>query len=259
MEGQTTPIEAVKFSLPKPEDIHEGSRLLAHNKEQLREQRFTVFSADIIIPKADRLSIAETIFTNEALELDRPNINKTRRRADDSLSYGRRIDDGGVDLAELPGNHPDSSRIRIQYKVNHPEERDYKRVKALDVQPLKTLIETVLDIIPEEDRRQEGQYDVHAFRTSDTVVHRWHKDGDEETPVDWVLSYVVAKTGSGAVTQLARDAEGRDIVREEELGEGQLIMHTDKDFYHNVTGLSGTQEAPAQRDALIMTIRPKLG
>ncbi len=257
-ELKRTPKDAQHFRSPKQEGKDPVKNLLAPYREQLREQRFTIVPTDLILPKIERTHIAETIFSASRIEQDLAYVNKTRLRSDDALAY-RREATGDTHLEALKNYHPDPNRIRIQYTINHPEERHYRRMHGLEVQPIRRLVEAALDLVPEEDRREEGQFDLHAFRTKDTVVQGWHKDGNEETPVDWVLSYVVSRSGEGAATQIARDANGNEFIHEREVKEGELIMHKDSDYYHNVTALTGTPGTPTpQRDALIMTIRPRL-
>jgi 2-oxoglutarate-Fe(II)-dependent dioxygenase family protein len=240
--------------------VHGGVPLnpafLTEQQKQLLAASYAILPADALISAGERREIAKLVFDCPDLEQDP--VNHQRSRLDDTLLYDWR-GDGSVDLREAPGNHPDPNRIYIQYTRIHRDLRHYRRLVALAVPPVHLLVQRVLQLVPTSARRCQGQFDLHAFRTVGRVTDRHHRDGNDENPVDWVVSYIVSKRGAGACSELTLDAESAQVVTRVTLGEGQLIIHYDKAFYHYVSPLEKTSDAPRPiRDALIMTIRPRL-
>lgn len=226
-------------------------------REELRTRGYTVVPADVIVSTAERQALAAARFNDDRLERDLAHVHPMRERADDVVCFAWTGD--AVRMSEAPGNHPDPSRIYVQLTRNFVEARHYRRFAALESGAIASLVETVLRLIPDEERRADGQVGIHTVRTHGLVVPVWHRDGNRRCPVDWVISYVVSKTGAGARTQLATDRSGKDLVAEHELAPGELIMHRDDRYYHYVTPLEPAIEGVLpERAAVVMMVRPVL-
>jgi 2OG-Fe dioxygenase len=225
-------------------------------RNELATKRYTVLPPDIIITTRDRLKIRSLVFGEASLEADVPHMHPNRRRADAVLRFDWSGDDVDMSLGPNPSPDPENRQI-IRYTANYRGDREYKRLKVLDVPELTKLLKEILHLVPRDARREKGLLGVHAFRTSGNIVSSHHRDGSVDAPVDWVISYIVSKHGDGAQTQLTLDQEGTLLITRIALAEGQLVMHHDSTYFHYVTPLVAKGPGAIQRDAMIVTIRPE--
>lgn len=164
---------------------------------ELAERLYSHVSAEALLSNEERLQVARCVFGWSNLGRDLESVSPTRWRAADSLYYARLGD--SVTLSPAPGD-PDLITVHYDRNIvrNTPKNRVYQRLHSLYTPTLSKLIALVLDLVPPELRRQEGQVDVHAQSTFGLVVENPHKDGSETAPVDWVVAYNVARQGRGA-------------------------------------------------------------
>ncbi len=98
--------------------------------------------------------------------------------------------------------------------------------------------------------------EVHLMRTrpGPVIVNQFHKDGEPF----FVLSLIGRRNVEGAITQVARDPEGRDIVGRFVLAEPlDSLLVDDRGVFHNVTPFcSADQSYPAFRDVLNLGFIP---
>ena len=222
---------------------------------ELARQDYSILPPDTVLTRNERAAIEALVFGGE-MEHDLPNVHSNRDRLDDVVHF--EWSGGQLCLSEAPANHPDASRINIDLTKNFPAPRNYKRIWALQLDPLRKLIEQILRLVPNESRRSLGQVGVHAVQTYDKVVANWHRDGSPASPVDWVIAYVVSRIGGGARSCLAVE-RGGDIVAGVELAPGQLLMHRDDSYYHYVTPLTSSAEVPyPRRSTVVMMVRPRI-
>jgi hypothetical protein len=92
--------------------------------------------------------------------------------------------------------------------------------------------------------------EVHLMRTrpGPVIVNRFHKDGEPF----FVLSLLGRENVENAITQLARDSEGHDVVDRFDLAEPlDSVLVDDRAVYHNVTPFLAVENSrPAYRDIL---------
>jgi len=225
---------------------------------ELAERLYSHVSAEALLSNEERLQVARCVFGWTNLGRDLESVSPTRWRAVDSLFYARLGD--SVTLTPAPGD-PDLITVHYDRNIvrNTPKNRVYQRLHSLYTPSLSKLIALVLDLVPPELRRQEGQVDVHAHSTFGLVVENPHKDGSETAPVDWVVAYNVARQGGGAESILSEDIEQQQVLARVEIGPGQAFMHWDERYYHDVTPLERSNDCPQpRRDMLIIVIRPRL-
>lgn len=226
-------------------------------RDRLAGDRYVELAPDVIVSAADRQAIEETVFREERLETDLPGVHDNRLRADAVLRF--RWNGGRVELADGPNEAADpENRQRIQYTALHAGTREYLRLHVLDCPALVRLVTRILELVPEAERPAEGLVGVHALRTFGKVVNTIHQEGNEASPVEWVVAYVVDKHGRGATTRLSLDAKGEKEVAVITLEPGAMVMHFDPAYYHYVTPLEPDGAGPVSRDAVIVAVRPKL-
>ncbi len=92
--------------------------------------------------------------------------------------------------------------------------------------------------------------EVHLMRTrpGPVIVNQFHRDGEPF----FVLSLIGRQNVEGAITQISRDAEGRDVIDRLELAEPlDSVLADDRKVFHNVTPFRAAVESrPAFRDVL---------
>lgn len=230
-------------------------------RQELATRRYAVLHPDVVISTDERRKLCAAVFLDACLEADQPDMHPNRSRADAVLRFAWRGSDVELSLGPNPAAAPENRQV-VRYTANQQGDREYRRLKALDVPELKQLLVGILNLIPRESRREKGLLGVHALRTFGNVVFVRHRDGSVDAPVDWVATYVASKSGDGAETQLTLDQDGKLLVAKATLGEGQLAVHHDATFFHYVTPLVGgspDSESPAgkQRDAVVVTVRPE--
>ena len=92
--------------------------------------------------------------------------------------------------------------------------------------------------------------EVHLMRTrpGPVIVNKFHKDGEPF----FVLSLIECRNVDGAITQVARDGDGEQVVDRFELAEPlDSLLVDDRSVFHNVTPFrAADQSQPAFRDVL---------
>src|SRR5262245_55413300 len=92
--------------------------------------------------------------------------------------------------------------------------------------------------------------EVHLMRTrpGPVIVNRFHKDGEPF----FVLSLLGSRNVDGAITQIARDSEGRDVLERFILAEPlDSLLVDDRTVFHNVTPFRAADDSLAAfRDIL---------
>lgn len=223
---------------------------------ELAAKRFTVLPPDVIISAQQRTAIRAAIFRDDCLQPDLSDLHPDRSRADAVLRFRWSGDEVELELGPNPSSDPQNKQV-ISYTANYADVREYKRLPALEVPELKHLIAQVCALLPADKRRASGLLGVHALRTFGKVVLGRHRDGSSDEPVDWVVSFVVSKAGSGAESQLTLDKAGQVLIARTALNEGQLMVHQDSVFFHYVTPLEPHPGARALREAIVVTVRPE--
>jgi hypothetical protein len=136
-------------------------------------------------------------------------------------------------------------------KYNEPEVREYSRFFVLNDISLLTWVSSVLKLVPPKRRRISGTFGINLLRTHTNVVSGPHQDNEE-----FVIVYVVAREGAGAVTTLYNLATApnnpntEDAVCRIQLQPGELLIFQDASFLHDVSPL----EPGGHRDAIVCTV-----
>ncbi len=232
-------------------------RRLEPFRNDLATKRYTILPQDVVISEKERLRLHSSVFREDNLEADQPEVHPDRKRADAVLAFEWNGDDVGISLGPNPSAEPEKRQV-IRYTANSHGDREYKRLAALEIAELRTLILAILHLVPKAARRHGGLLGVHALRTFGQVVGAPHRDGSTDAPVDWVVSYVVAKDGEGSESRLTFDAAGTQLIARSALAPGQLMMHHDSAFFHYVTPLIGAGGSVPRREAVVVTIRPTI-
>jgi 2OG-Fe dioxygenase len=183
--------------------------------------------------------IHRAFFNDRFLRRYDNDIPADRLRARDVVRY-----DWSGDELELRRHET----IAIENRGEHPGRREFDRAEVLDDRVMAHWIRGVLHLVPENLRQASGTFGVNFFRTFTNVVTRPHQDGEE-----YIVVYVVDKIGGGARTQLY-GLDRDEVLVEDELGPGDLIIVRDDAFRHNATPLTPPREVPARRDALVCTV-----
>lgn len=230
---------------------------LARFQDALGSKRYVVVPEDLAISKEERLALCSSVFGQDQLEADRPDIHPHRLRADAILTFEWHNDDVKIMLG--PNAAADSeNRQVIRYTANTQGDREYKRLRVLESSSLCALLLRICQLVPKEVRRSRGLLGVHAFRTFKEIVFAPHRDGSADAPVDWVVSYVVNRRGDGGESRLTLDPAGAHLVARSVLGPGELMMHHDATFFHYVTPLVSSDGLAPEREVIIVTVRPPL-
>ena len=186
-----------------------------------------------------REHIHRTFFNGSILRRYDNDVPADRLRARDVVRY--HWADGELELRE-------HDTIAIENRGEHTGRREFDRVAVLRDRVLKHWIHGVLHLVPENLRQPSGTFGINFFRTFTNVVTRPHQDGEE-----YIIVYVVDKIGGGARTQLC-GLDHDEILVEDELHPGDLIVVRDDRFRHNATPLTPPPDGPARRDALVCTV-----
>jgi len=225
-------------------------------RRELAAKRFTVLPADVIISAQQRLAIRASVFGDDCLEPDLSELHPDRSRADAVLRFRWSGDDIDLSLGPNAARDPENRQV-VSYTANYARAREYRRLRALEVTELKHLIAQICRLLPSDKRLASGLLGVHALRTFGKVVLGRHRDGSSDEPVDWVVSFVVSKAGSGAESQLTLDKAGQVLIARAALNEGQLMVHQDSMFFHYVTPLEPQPGARALREAIVVAVLPE--
>lgn len=212
--------------------------VIAQYRDQLDRVGYLI-ATDVELGVPFGAHLADNFFTGEQLRRYDGDMPIDRLRARDVVRYNRFGDD--IDLAE-------HDTVELPDRDNPMRIRLFDQTEVLKDDKFVTLIKTLLNLVPERHRKSAGTFGINMFRTFTDVVTKPHHDDEE-----YVIVYVVAKTAKGGRTQLLRN-DRDDVVLEQELQPGQLIMFRDEMFRHSATALETPAEKGAHRDALICTV-----
>ncbi len=261
-------------------------------QRELKDNGYTFLQdSDLFLSVEERKKIAENIFRPENLVKD--HVMKNRCRTGDKLRYRLREDgrtrnrietEMKLEMYELEEHHDEDGKIRYSYEtdknleVPRPPSKPY-RVLGNDpsCEYLQKLCRIVLHMVPHDARAKEsGQVDIHFLHASGERIEPTeyaHRDG-----VDWVIGYGVREVGRDLggeyfLSKHGKEAEDevcetcgqpedgngmpKDVIWRSHVGEGQLVMFDDSQFFHYVNPLwAELKQRPAERNFIVMTIRP---
>lgn len=212
--------------------------------DDLRERGFTIASEDELGYPGLHELIGEAFFSETALP-PVPDISgpvPTRYRNKDFMHY-RRLGQA-LDLRETSDNR--YARIRIP---GDPPWRPIPRFRWTGVPGAAEVAAALLNMVPEEDRHEDGTFGLHGFRSFSQVVAEPHADGFE-----FGGTYVVGRTTGGAVSYLHDLRQGGKRVLEHQLQPGEILLFHERYpgqepmFLHGATAL----EPGGHRDALVI-------
>lgn len=211
--------------------------------DDLRDRGWTLASEDEFGLAGLHKLIGEAFFTAAALP-PRPDVEgpvPTRYRNKDFMHY-RRIGQA-LELRETSADR--YARIRVP---GDPPWRPVPRFRWTYVPGAAEMAAELLNMVPDEDRHPEGTFGLHGFRSLDKVVAEPHADGFE-----FGGTYVIARTGGGAVSYLYDQRQGGKLALEHQLQPGEILLfherYRDQEpmFLHGATPLDG-----GHRDALVI-------
>ncbi|MGH3877378.1 MAG: 2OG-Fe dioxygenase family protein [Actinophytocola sp.] len=220
------------YGLPADHDV------IAEYREQLDRLGYLI-ATDFELGVPFGAHLADNFFTSQHLRRYDGDMPIDRLRARDVVRYQRFGDD--IDLTE-------HDTVDLPDRDNPTRVRQFDQTKVLKDEKFVALVTTLLNLVPEERRNSTGTFGINMFRTFTDVVTKPHHDDEE-----YVIVYVVAKTAKGGRTQLLHKYRD-EIVLEQELQPGQLIMFRDDIFRHGTSRLETPTEMCAHRDALICTV-----
>jgi len=222
----------VTLALPPDRDV------LAECQERLDRFGYLI-ATDVELGVPFGTHFADNFFTRKHLRRYTGDLPIDRLRARDVVRYNRFGDD--VDLTE-------HDTVELPDRDNPMRIRLFDQTEVLKDEKFVAVIKTLLNLVPEGRRKSAGTFGINMFRTFTDVVTKPHHDDEE-----YVIVYVVAKTAKGGRTQLLHN-NSDEIVLDQELRPGQLIMFRDDMFRHSATALETPAEKGAHRDALICTV-----
>ena len=211
--------------------------------DDLRDRGWTLASEDDLGFPGLHKQIGAAFF-NEAALPHRPDIEgpvPTRYRNKDFLHYRRTGQ--ALELRETTADR--YARIRVD---GNPPWRPIPRFTWTTVPGTAELTAALLNMVPEEDRHPQGTFGLHGFRSLDRVVAEPHADGFE-----FGGTYVIDRTGGGAVSYLYDLRQDRRQVLEHQLQPGEILLFHERYpgrepmFLHGATPLDG-----GRRDALVI-------
>jgi hypothetical protein len=192
-------------------------------------------------------NLREAYFEGGLLRCDEGDRPTDRERARDVIWYERKDDE--LTLEEY-------GTIAIRDRSGIKGERIHQRIELLQDGQFRELIKTFLSLVPEERRQQQGTFGVNLFRTHTDVVTKPHRDEEE-----FIILYVLGREGDGAESYLYRHdeqemdgADDGDLVFQQQLNAGDLLIFNDKQFKHGATPLTPPPGGRAKRDVLVCTV-----
>jgi hypothetical protein len=202
---------------------YHGTGLVQRLRQELSDRRFTLFSDSTFLghPLQARSCLASRFSTE--LESDLPEVHPNRRRARDAFDYTRVPT--GITLTR-------AESAVLTNKNGYLGSRHHKRINLLEDSSFRDLGELTLSAVPVREQSEQGIISFDLFRTYSTVTQKPHQD---ET--GFVVIYCVTKYGEGAITKLTRDNQRNRVVFEKGLLPGEILMFSDKDFFHHTTQL----------------------
>jgi 2OG-Fe dioxygenase len=201
---------------------------------------------DIGLPLKCGRNLREVYFEGGQLRCDKDDQPADRERARDVIRYEWK--DGELILEEY-------ETIAIWDRSGIKGERIHKRINVLQDGQFRELVETFLSLVPEDRRQLQGTFGINLFRTHTNVVTKPHRDEEE-----FIILYVLAREGDGAESYLYQhdkkkmdSTEDGDLVFQQQLNAGDLLIFDDKQFKHGATPLT-PPGGRAKRDVLVCTV-----
>ncbi|MFC7615585.1 2OG-Fe dioxygenase family protein [Actinokineospora soli] len=196
---------------------------------ELAQHGYVVLTdAALGISDEDRHLLRKRYFTTDVLRRYPNDIPHDRLRARDVLRYDWTSTD--VTLRE-------HTTIDIIDRGGHAGTRTFHRTPVATDDIITRWVRGILHAIPPQHRQPRGTFGLNFFRTFTDVVTEPHQDGEE-----YIVVYVIAKSGTGAMTELY-DLSGA-LVLKHELLPGELILFRDDRFRHNATPSSPSTPPP---------------
>ena len=202
---------------------------------------------DIGLPPECAKYLKEKYFDSGQLRCDKDDRPHDRERARDVIRYEWK--DGELTLGEY-------ETIAIRDRSGIKGERIHKRIELLKDERFRDLIKTLLSLVPEKQREQQGTFGVNLFRTHTDVVTKPHRDDEK-----FIILYVLGREGDGAESYLYRhdkhkmdSAEDGERVFWKQLNVGDLLIFDDDQFKHGATPLMPPPGGRAKRDVLVCTV-----
>lgn len=217
-------------------------------RASLQERGYAITDETSIgLPQDFRARFTQAYFNSDTLRHDKGDWPKDRERARDVIFYQRHGDD--VELNEF-------DTITITNRAGIEGKRDHARVRLLNDELAQQFVRTLLAMVPEDHRQDEGTFGVNLFRTYTNVVTTPHHDNEQ-----FIITYVADRVGEGAETYLyhpddvSYDGEitGKPILQQQ-LNPGQMIIFEDSKYKHGATPLEPPQGERARRDAVVCTV-----
>ena len=186
-------------------------------------------------------------FNDDMLRRDEGDWPADRERSRDVIRYTR--SGSQLDLRE-------HETITISDRAGIQGDREHKRVEILADPEARSLVETLLNLVPPDRRQREGTLGVNFFRTYTDVVTRPHHDDEE-----YIFLYMMHRDGGGAESYLYRDYEpftggppDEPALDHYQLNPGELLIFEDRLFMHGATRLIPPPQGQAMRDLIVFTI-----
>jgi hypothetical protein len=200
---------------------------------------------DIGLPPKCGKNLRATYFDGGQLRCDKGDQPHDRERARDVILY--QWNGGKLTLEEY-------RTIAIRDRSDIKGERIHQRIELLQDRQARDLIETFLNLVPEDQRQARGTFGINLFRTHTDVVTKPHRDMEE-----FIILYVLDREGDGAESYLyKRDKAAADEVGEQvlfkQLNPGDLMIFKDSQFMHGATPLTPPPGGRAKRDVLVCTV-----
>ena len=202
---------------------------------------------DIGLPLKCGRNLREVYFEGGQLRCDEGDQPADRERARDVVRYEWK--DGELTLEE-------HETIAIRDRSGIKGERIHKRINVLQDGRFRELVKTFLSLVPEDRRQLQGTFGINLFRTHTDVVTKPHRDEEE-----FIILYVLGREGDDAESYLYRhdkkkmdSTEDGDLVFQQQLNAGDLLIFDDKQFKHGATRLRPPPGGRAKRDVLVCTV-----
>jgi hypothetical protein len=213
----------------------------------LRDQGYALTSDRAIgLPDGFRENFAQNYYNSETLHHDPGDFPEDRERARDVIRYNWTGETLGLD---------EYDRITLTDRAGIRGQRDHSRVFLLKDLEARNLIDTLIQLVPQERRKPEGTFGANLFRTHTNVVTKPHHDDEE-----YVGLYVIDRIGEGAESYLYRPEDVTDDgevigepVLKQQLNPGDIFIFEDKRYKHGATPLVPPPGGTAQRDVLVCT------
>jgi hypothetical protein len=204
------------------------------------------------LPRKFRQNFRQAHYNEHSLRHDEGDRPADRERARDVVLY------------EWAGDTPrleEYETIALTDRAEIAGERTHLRNEILSDPEAHDLITRLLSLVPPARRQGKGTFGVNLFRTHSDVVTKSHKDDEQ-----FIILYVLHRDGDGArsylyetdpgptVAQERSELRAKDLVLDQQLNPGDLLIFEDDRFLHGATNLEPLPDGRSLRDALVCTV-----